>query len=99
MLPHDRFQHLIDPGNQVCLLLAAHWIALKQIMATITEMETSARAKHPEAQNDRGIELGIIRWLKYLNRMVDAEHLPYNQWPLWVEAQLDRDRSFFGRTR
>ena len=99
MLPHDKFQGVVDLGNQTCVLLATHWIALKQIMTTIFEMEGKARVNPIEPQKDRGIEVGIIRWLKFLNRMVDIDHLPYNQWPLWVEAQLDRDLTFFGKTR
>src|SRR5690349_6776196 len=92
MLPHDKFQRIIEPGNQVAILLATHWIALKQVMAVITETEDKAAEKMPGAGcHDRGrggagnggsgsagaagndISLGIIRWLKYLNRMLDGE--------------------------
>lgn len=100
MLPHDQFQQIVDPTNQVCILLGSHWIALKQIMAIITETESKGFKKTPEQQSRSGdIELGIIRWLKYLNRLVDHDHVVYNQWPMWVEAQLDRDRGFFGKSR
>lgn len=44
------------------------------------------------------MDLGMGRWLKYLNRQVDAEHRQYNGWPMWVEEQLDRDLGFFGKT-
>ncbi len=98
MLPHDQFQRIIDPSNQNCILLATHWIALKQIMAAITETEERARAKRPPKKANNDISLGIIRWLKYLNQRVDAEHVVYNQWPMWVEAQLDADRMVFGKT-
>jgi hypothetical protein len=99
MLPHEQFRHIIDPNSQVCVLLASHWIALKQIMAIITEKEGLASGEALKKQNEGDIELGIIRWLKHLNGLVDADHAGYNQWPMWVEAQLDRDRSFFGKTR
>ncbi|KAK4186574.1 C6 zinc finger protein [Podospora australis] len=99
MLPHDQFQKITEPGNQVAILLATHWIALKQVMAVITETEDKGAAKWPERPpSGNDISVGIIRWLKYLNKMVDVEHLVYNQWPMWVEAQLDRDRGFFGKT-
>lgn len=101
MLPHDKFRRIIDPANQVMILLATHWIALKQIMAFITEVEDMARQKRPS--NDSGkaepIDPGLGRWLKYLNRQVDYEHRLYNTWPMWVEEQLDRDVTFFGRSR
>jgi hypothetical protein len=98
-LPHDKFQQVIDPSNQVCVLLASHWIAIKQIMAQITEMEHRAMAKEPDKPTDPGdIDLGIIRWLKHLNRSVEPEYQLYNQWPMWVEAELDRDRRVFGKT-
>ncbi|KAJ9165036.1 C6 zinc finger protein [Coniochaeta hoffmannii] len=97
MLPHEQFRQIIDPDNQVCILLASHWIALKQIMATITETEWRASGEPNKSGND--IEIGIIRWLKYLNGLVDRDHVAYNQWPMWVEAQLERDVGFFGKTR
>ena len=94
LLPHDDFQKVIDTSNPVMVLLATHWIAIKQIMAVITEKEHDVVQR---TNQDRGIDMGIIRWLKWLNRRIDLEYLPYNQWPMWVEQQLDRDRGFFGR--
>ncbi|KAK1750002.1 C6 zinc finger protein [Echria macrotheca] len=101
MLPHEQFQRLIDPGNQTCVLLASHWIALKQIMAIITETDDKAWAKRPEpdrkAQNDMGV--GLVKWLRYLNRLVDGEHRALNTWPVWVEETLARNPRYFGKTR
>ncbi|KAJ8122731.1 hypothetical protein ONZ43_g1141 [Nemania bipapillata] len=91
-MPHEDFQSLIDGRNQVSLLLASHWIALKQIMATITGVEHTQR---PRKEGD--VDMGMVRWLKHLNRQVDVEHQQYNQWPLWVEAQLDANLRYFGK--
>ncbi|KAK6070913.1 C6 transcription factor [Seiridium cupressi] len=55
-ISHKNFAHLIDPENATCALLASHWIALKQIMATITEKEYEARAQTP-AQEEKGMNL------------------------------------------
>jgi hypothetical protein len=110
MLPHDKFQRVIDTGNQTMVLLGSHWIALKQIMAFINETEYSVRQKEPTTADSElngggggggsgNIDLGIIRWLRYLNNIVDDDHLIYNQWPVWVAEQLERDITFFGRTR
>ena len=96
-LPHDKFQQLIDPSNQVGVLLGSHWVALKQIMSTITEIERK-HSKQAREHQDGDIEVGIIRWLKYLNRNLEPEYLVYNQWPMWVEAELDRDLRSFGKT-
>ncbi|KAF2965962.1 hypothetical protein GQX73_g7633 [Xylaria multiplex] len=95
-IPHENFQSLIDGGNQVCLLLASHWIALKQIMAKITGVEHRQRPQQP-GRKDGDMDLGMVRWLKYINRQVDVDHQRYNQWPLWVEAQLDIDLGYFGK--
>ncbi|KAI0113734.1 C6 zinc finger protein [Nemania sp. FL0031] len=95
-IPHENFQSLIDGGNQVSLLLASHWIALKQIMATITGVEHRQRRQQTK-RNDGDMDIGMVRWLKHINRHVDAEHQQYNQWPLWVEAQLDADLGYFGK--
>jgi hypothetical protein len=95
-IPHENFQSLIDGGNQVSLLLASHWIALKQIMATITDIEH--RQRPPQMKRKEGdMDIGMLRWLKYINRQVDAEHQQYNQWPLWIEAQLDINLAYFGK--
>ncbi|KAI1506553.1 hypothetical protein F5X99DRAFT_7681 [Biscogniauxia marginata] len=93
-ISHEDFQSLVDPRNQVCLLLAAHWISLKQVMATITEAEHQASSQQAR-RKEHDLDMGMFRWLKHLNRQIDPEHRRYNQWPLWVEAQLDGDRRFF----
>lgn len=96
MLPHATFQEVINLNNQVMILLHSHWIALSQIMTFISQQEYQVREKQPQA-TDQGIDPGFIRWLKYLNARVDYEHQIYNQWPMWVEEQLDKDISFFGK--
>lgn len=98
MLPHDKFRRIIDPTNQVAVLLATHWIALKQIMVFITEVEETARQKQPASSSDDPIDPGLLRWLRHANRQVDFEHQVYNSWPVWVEEQLNREPSFFGKT-
>jgi hypothetical protein len=96
-LPHDSFQRLVDTSNQVCILLATHWIALQQIMTEICEQQRRASGK-PTSRDSNDIGVGISRWLKFLNRQLDPDFLPYNAWPTWVEEQLDADRAFFGKT-
>jgi hypothetical protein len=100
MLPHPKFQPLVDPNNQVALLLNAHWVALEQIMAPICEAElkVSESMSGGRSTSRTGASLGNIRWLRYLNTQIDAEHRPYNEWPMWVEAQLARDITCFGKT-
>ncbi|KAK4174064.1 hypothetical protein QBC36DRAFT_47712 [Triangularia setosa] len=46
MLPHEDFQVLVDvPGNQVSVLLGAHWVALKMVMVVVTEGEMMGSAE------------------------------------------------------
>ncbi|KAI0843419.1 hypothetical protein F5Y06DRAFT_254907 [Hypoxylon sp. FL0890] len=100
-MPHERFQRLIDPESQTFTLLASHWIAVKQIMAPITQVEHKLRAQKPQYKAGGGggdLGMGMGRWLKHLNGQVDAEHRKYNNWPMWVEEQLERDVRYFGRT-
>lgn len=100
MLSHNAFQEVINPGNQTMMLLHSHCIALSQIMTFISQQELELRKKHAPTPPDGGgnMDPGFQRWLKYLNARVDYEHQLYNQWPMWVEAQLDRDLTFFGRS-
>ncbi|KAL6919092.1 hypothetical protein FSHL1_003071 [Fusarium sambucinum] len=99
LLPHDTFQALIDPDNQVMLLLHTHWIAINEIITPISGQERNVSNKYPPDQREGKPDLdpGFSRWLKYLNRSIDTEHQVYNQWPMWVEEQLDNDITFFGR--
>lgn len=80
-LPHADFALLIDAGRPTCTLLASHWIALKQVMAPVTEMEFRVRARRPDnpsGDGDASMALGMVRWLRHLNRQVDAAHQGYN---------------------
>ena len=95
-MPHSIFQELINPDNQLMTVLHAHWIALTEIMSFITQQEHEVRRKQPEIANHH-IDPGFIRWLKFLNAGVDYEHQTYNQWPMWVDEQLDKDITFFGK--
>jgi hypothetical protein len=103
LLPHASFQELINQDNQTILLLHSHWIALSQIMVFISEQELTVRAKEPRQspaeQGPQGLDNpGFHRWLRHLNAMIDYEHQMYNQWPMWVEEQLQKDMGFFGKT-
>lgn len=70
-------------------------IALKQVMATITNAEMMVS---PQKQNEEhDLEGGMARWLRWLNKQIKLEYLSYNQWPIWVEEQLSIDPGFFGK--
>ncbi|RGP66393.1 hypothetical protein FSPOR_6771 [Fusarium sporotrichioides] len=99
LLPHDTFQALIDPDNQVMLLLHTHWVAINEIITPISRQDRNVSSKYPPDQREAKPDLdpGFSRWLKYLNQSIDLEHQIYNQWPMWVEEQLDGDVTFFGR--
>ncbi|PHH75862.1 hypothetical protein CDD82_4236 [Ophiocordyceps australis] len=98
MLPHASFQELINFDRPIILLMHTHWIALKQIMAPITEREHDLDQRQPESQQG-AIDPGSSRWLKYLNARVREDHCTYNKWPQWVEEQLDLDVTHFGKSR
>ncbi|KAJ0368674.1 hypothetical protein COL154_002513 [Colletotrichum chrysophilum] len=96
-LPHVKFQRVIDMSNMTMVLLATHWIAAQLVMASVTKAEHECREKAPpKTETDNPEDTGsIVRWLRYLNRQIDHEHLIYNQWPVWVEDQMSRDHFFF----
>ncbi|KAL2274132.1 hypothetical protein FJTKL_03611 [Diaporthe vaccinii] len=94
MLPQEDFSRIVDPSDQAFTLLAANWIAIKQIMAVITEVEKEWSQKPSDKGN---VDEGMGRWLRYLNRQVEPGFFRYNQWPMWVQAQLENDPCFFGK--
>ncbi|KAJ4169431.1 hypothetical protein NW754_016459 [Fusarium falciforme] len=97
MLPHDTFEALINPDNQVIMLLHSHWIAINEIMTPITGQEKQVAVKYSERDTEPDTDPGFARWLKYINAHIDYEHQIYNQWPMWIEEQLDRDITCLGR--
>jgi hypothetical protein len=97
LLPHETFQALINPDNQVMMLLHSHWISINEIMTPISGQERNVSDKSRSEEGKTDTDPGFARWLKYLNASIDMEHQAYNQWPMWVEEQLDRDITFFGR--
>lgn len=97
VLPHHTFQQIINLDRQIMIILHTHWIALTLVMAFITQQERSVRNPKHERTSQGDPDPGFIRWLKYLNAHVDYEHRSYNRWPMWVEEQLERDVTFFGK--
>lgn len=97
MLPHDTFEALINPENQVMMLLHSHWIGINEIMTPITGQEKQVAVKYSERETEPDTDPGFARWLKYINAHIDYEHQIYNQWPMWIEEQLDRDITCLGR--
>lgn len=67
---------------------------MKQILTVITEVEKTVS---PLKQLETQIQHGIGTWLRWLNGQVTAEFKAYNQWPMWVQSQLERDPDFFGK--
>ncbi|KAK0732647.1 hypothetical protein B0T21DRAFT_443843 [Apiosordaria backusii] len=100
MLPHEEFQVLVDiPGNQVSVLLGAHWVALKMVMAVVTEGEMMGSAEREKRTGKEGIQLGIGRWLRYLNGVVEEGYYGgFGGWARWVEGRLEEDVTYFGKT-
>ncbi|EFW98740.1 c6 zinc finger domain containing protein [Grosmannia clavigera kw1407] len=102
-LPYEQFRQIINLDRPVFVLLATHWIALKQIMVRITDAEKSFDSRLVGEQTQKestqhGMDMGIFRWLKHLNRLVRPDFALYNEWPLWVEVQLDHNPRAFGRS-
>ncbi|KKA30924.1 hypothetical protein TD95_004818 [Thielaviopsis punctulata] len=96
-MPHDQFRLIANINNQTMVLLATHWIALKQILATVINKARQAQA-HTSVGGTASVfseDFGVLRWPKHLNKTVDYSHMVYNSWPAWVEDQLDRDPHFF----
>jgi len=45
------------------------------------------------------VDMGMTRWLRWLNPMVEPRHLKYNVFPAWVLDQMEKNPTFFGRSR
>lgn len=80
------------------LTLSTHpGIAIKQIMATITDVATKISSPQKGKRDENQIDKKMARWLKWLNRQVKPEFGMYNEWPAWVGAQLKLQPCFFGK--
>jgi hypothetical protein len=103
MQPHPRFARLVDPADQTMLLLAAHWVALQVIMVQVLEVEQDVRQKEPLPEQRSTpldpVDIGMARWLRHIAPLVDRPNRRFIAFPEWVRHQLERDPTFFGKTR
>jgi hypothetical protein len=85
MMPQDEFREFTDPGDEVCQLLQAHFVALQLIMTPITRAEFGKRM----IGNTYNADGRTGRWLETLHKTVPPHLLKYYEWTLWVEKATD----------
>ena len=76
MMPHDQFRELIDPNNEVCQLLQAHFVAMQLIMTPISRVEWGKRQSPAEL----GTEGRSGGWLQTLHKAIPPHMLEYYEW-------------------
>jgi hypothetical protein len=97
-MPPDQFREYINPQNEVCKLLQAHFVALQLIMTPITKNEWAGRESHMEADlSAASVKGGSARWLAALHSNIPVPMLKYYQWTLWVEQEVQQGRVYDGR--
>jgi hypothetical protein len=83
MMPHDEFREFIDPNNDVCQLLQAHFVAMQLVMTPISKVEWGKRTSPPEMKT-----FGKSgRWLDTLHTGIPPHMREYYEWTLWVERE------------
>jgi hypothetical protein len=83
MMPHDEFREFIDPNNDVCQLLQAHFVAMQLVMTPISKVEWGKRTS-PNEMKTFG-KSG--RWLETLHKGIPRHMREYYEWTLWVERE------------
>jgi hypothetical protein len=91
-MPPDEFREFINPQNEVCKLLQAHFIALQLIMTPITKNEQVGRER-PTVADDGG----SARWLVALHSNIPVLMLKYYEWTLWIEQEVQQGRVYNGQ--
>jgi hypothetical protein len=88
-MPPDQFHEFVNPQNEVCKLLQAHFVALQLIMTPITVKEKEGRARSTE-DND-GV---TARWLIALHSNIAPSMVTYYEWTMWIEQEVNRGRIY-----
>lgn len=90
-MPYDQFREFIDPQNEVCRLLQAHFIALQLIMTPITKVEWAGRENTSESGNGT-----TGRWLIGAHSRIPAHMEEYYEWTRWVQQEVSQGRVYNG---
>lgn len=90
-MPYDQFREFVNPQNEVCKLLQAHFVALQLIMTPITKVEWAGRENTSESGN------GVTgRWLIGVHSHISAHMSEYYEWTRWVEQEVFQGRVYNG---
>ncbi|KAE8448950.1 hypothetical protein EG329_008746 [Mollisiaceae sp. DMI_Dod_QoI] len=88
----EEFREFINPANEVCQLLQAHFVAMQLIMTPITKAEQRGRESAAAGEGDGTTG----RWLKTLHSNIPAHLLEYYEWTLWVDDEVQKGRLYNG---
>lgn len=84
------FHHLIDPTNQIGLLLQAHLIALQTMLEPVLKHEVVPRKGENGAKPDHR---GSVAWLDTIHGKVGEEMREWFEWPMmWAEELRGRTK-------
>lgn len=81
------FHHLIDPANQIGLLLQAHLIALQTILEPVLKHEVIPPKPEDRAKPKHG---GSVAWLDAIHGKVGGEMREWFEWPMRRAEDLRR---------
>lgn len=91
-MPPDEFREFINPRNEVCKLLQAHFVALQLVMTPITSNEWAGREQTTQTSDKK-----TGRWLIALHRNILPSMLQYYEWTMWVQQEVYHGRVYNGK--
>ncbi|KAF8855516.1 hypothetical protein BDZ45DRAFT_502767 [Acephala macrosclerotiorum] len=91
-MQQEEFREFVNPENEVCQLLQAHFVALQLIMTPISKGEWKDREAAVSGDGDGTTG----RWLQTLHSRIPVHLLEYYEWTLWVDAEVQRGKIFNG---
>jgi hypothetical protein len=92
-MPHHEFQELINPANQICKLLLAHFLALQLTLTPVSKNEWAEKDVPKQKMTNNGV---TSRWFPALHKDIPEELMEYYEWPLWVENEVKENRVYNG---
>ncbi|CZR59518.1 uncharacterized protein PAC_09410 [Phialocephala subalpina] len=91
-MQQDEFREFVNPENEVCRLLQAHFVAMQLIMTPISKAEWKDRKGAVSGDGDGTTG----RWLQNLHSRIPVHLLEYYEWTLWVDAEVQKGKIFNG---
>jgi hypothetical protein len=89
------FEYFVNPSNEACKILQAHFVALQLIMSPVTKNEWAAKERETGIKDDGNGK--TVGWLFGIHNHARKDMLKYYRWTMWVQREVLSSRLYNGK--